>query len=94
MNKEQLIIFALDVMRNYGYVLIETKTASRAQLAFAPPGIMDVVGISPKGRGVRLQFLESTTAQQNLIDAFNATAHGKAALIMSPVDVVAFMLAD
>ena len=94
MNRAQLINYAINVMSYAGYRLIETQTVTLNLRAKGLPGMPDIIGRSPSGRFIGLQFIEATEEQITWIENLNATGHGRAALVISPKEVVAFMFSD
>lgn len=94
MNKKQLMAYAVKTLMQSGYRLIETEGAESNLKAKGLPGMPDIIGRSPSGRFIGLQFVEATDLQAAWIANLNATKHGKAALIKTPFDVAAFINDD
>lgn len=94
MNKKQLMVYAVKALIKSGYRLIETEGVAQNLKAKGLPGIPDIIGRSPSGRFIGLQFESATELQAMWIANLNATAHGKAALIKTPLDVAAFINDD
>ena len=94
MDKKQLMAYAVKTLMQSGYRLIETGGVAQNLKAKGLPGMPDVIGRSPSGRFIGLQFESATELQAAWIANLNATAHGKAALIKTPFDVAAFINDD
>ena len=94
MNKKQLMVYAVKALIKSGYRLIETEGVAQNLKAKGLPGMPDVIGRSPSGRFIGLQFESATELQAMWIANLARTEHGRAALIKTPLDVAAFINDD
>lgn len=94
MDKKQLMAYAVKALMKSGYRLIETEGVAQNLKAKGLPGIPDIIGRSPSGRFIGLQFESATELQAMWIANLVRTEHGRAALIKTPFDVAAFINDD